>query len=84
MNVANTPSRIGKPSLSPLRSRRTESNMSIRSGFNKRKADVMCRNENNKIAKFVSYMGEEAFYYCEKCAILVASQGFTVLKLAAT
>ena len=41
----------------------------------------MCTNEHNKVAKFLTYSEEETLYYCEKCAILLASQGFTVVKL---
>lgn len=37
VGVGNTPNRGGKTSLSPLRSRRTESSLSVRSGFGKKK-----------------------------------------------
>ena len=41
----------------------------------------MCINDPHKAAKFVTYSEEETLYYCEKCAILLASQGFSVMKL---
>lgn len=82
MNIGNTPNRIGsKTSLSPLRSRRTESSLMARSNFS-RKRDFMCINDPHKVAKYLAYSEEESLYYCEKCAILLASQGFTVMKLS--
>jgi hypothetical protein len=41
----------------------------------------MCINDPHKVAKFLAYSEEESLYYCEKCAILLASQGFTVMRL---
>jgi hypothetical protein len=46
-----------------------------------RKREFMCINEPHKVAKYIAYSEEESLYYCEKCAILLASQGFTVMKL---
>lgn len=64
MNVGNTPSRAGpKASLSPLRSRRTESSLMGRSNFN-RKKEYMCINDPHKTAKFIAYSEEESLYYC--------------------
>lgn len=55
MNVGNTPSRAGpKASLSPLRSRRTESSLMGRSNFN-RKREFSCINDPHKTAKFIAY-----------------------------
>ena len=82
MNVGNTPNRAGpKASLSPLRSRRTESSLMGRSNFNRKRTEYMCINDPHKTAKFIAYSEEESLYYCEKCAILLASQGFTVMRL---
>lgn len=44
----------------------------------------MCINDPHKVAKYIAYSEEESLYYCEKCAILLASQGFTVMKLNGT
>jgi hypothetical protein len=41
----------------------------------------MCINDPHKIAKYLAYSEDESLYYCEKCAILLASQGFTVMKM---
>lgn len=91
MNIANTPNRIAtKASLSPLRSRRNdstlasrvESSLMARSNMS-RKRELMCINDPHKPAKYLAYSEEESLYYCEKCAILLASQGFTVMKLNA-
>lgn len=49
-----------------------------------RKREVMCINDPHKTAKYLAYSEEESLYYCEKCAILLASQGFTVMKLNST
>jgi hypothetical protein len=82
MNIGNTPNRAGtKASLSPLRSRRTESSLLGRSNFSRKRNDYMCINDPHKIAKYLAYSEDESLYYCEKCAILLASQGFTVMKM---
>ena len=58
-----------------------ENNASISniSSFN----NIKCENHPNKKGKYsvVSEEEEEQIFYCEKCAILLASQGFQVSKL---
>lgn len=84
MNLANTPNRANpKPSLSPLRSRRTDSSITNRVNASRRKAEPTCINDPHKTAKYLIYSEEETLHYCEKCAILLASQGFPVIKLQA-
>lgn len=42
----------------------------------------VCENHENKAATFMSYLDETTVgYFCDKCAILVASQGYTVEKI---
>jgi len=85
MNLGNTPNRTNpKPSLSPLRSRRTESSICNRINVSRRKNEPFCINDPHKNAKYLINSEEETLYYCEKCAILLASQGFTVLKIQTT
>lgn len=40
-----------------------------------------CTNHQSKVAKYVVESDEETMFYCEKCAILLASQGFKVSKM---
>lgn len=40
-----------------------------------------CQTHEGKVAKFIVYSDDETLPYCEKCAILLASQGFKVTKL---
>jgi hypothetical protein len=40
-----------------------------------------CTNHPNKVAKYYVESDEETLFYCEKCAILLASQGFKVAKM---
>ena len=82
MNLGNTPTRLGKPSLSPMRSRRTESSAVNRSLLGRRRMnETYCINDPQKVAKYMTSSEDETLYYCEKCAILLASQGFAVQKL---
>lgn len=42
----------------------------------------VCENHQNKTATFMTALDESTLgYFCEKCAILVASQGYTVEKI---
>ena len=41
----------------------------------------ICFNHQEKLAKFLVETHDEMMYYCEKCAILLASQGFPVRKI---
>lgn len=43
-----------------------------------------CSNHAEKQAKFKAHSEESDLFYCEKCAILLASQGFKVEKLPTT
>lgn len=46
---------------------------------------LRCHNHTNKGATFeIVGVGQERLTYCEKCAILLASQGFKVNRLART
>jgi hypothetical protein len=58
MNLGNTPNKGPKSSLSPMRSRRTESSMVGRVNLSRRRNEPMCSNEPNKPAKFVTYSDE--------------------------
>lgn len=42
-----------------------------------------CQSHENKQAKYYVYSDDETLMYCEKCAILLASQGFKVVKIDA-
>ena len=63
MNIANTPGRIpNKASLSPLRSRRTDSSLVGRAESSlmgrsnmSRKREVMCINDPHKPARYLAY-----------------------------
>lgn len=56
MNLGNTPGRAGaKTSLSPLRSRRTESSIASRVNLSKRRHEPMCINDPHKTAKYLTY-----------------------------
>jgi hypothetical protein len=91
MNLTNTPLRSGKPSLSPLRMRKVDNNNLVNNSIRatKRKAIIeerqdeqnICFNHQEKLAKFFVETHDEVMYYCEKCAILLASQGFPVKKI---
>lgn len=81
MNVGNTPSRSIKASLSPLRARKVDaSNSTVRSNLARNPVENICINDPDKIASFMIESGGEVLYYCEKCAILLASQGFAVVR----
>lgn len=54
---------------------------SINSHIGKSKKMIFCQNDPNKQAKYVISIDDEDLPYCEKCAILLASQGFKVRKL---
>lgn len=58
--------------------------MASRVGLSRRRQEPTCINDPHKTAKYLTYSEEETLYYCEKCAILLASQGFSVAKLPAT
>lgn len=53
---------------------------SINSHVSKSKKVDVCQNHLNKQAKYVISIDDEDMPYCEKCAILLASQGFKVSK----
>lgn len=80
--MGGTPSRSGsKVSLSPLRARKCDTSISVKSTNNRKKLELDCTNHPNKTAKYIVESDEESLFYCEKCAILLASQGFKVCKL---
>ncbi len=81
-NMGGTPTRLGtKVSLSPLRARKCDNSMNLKSTTNRKKLEMDCTNHPNKIAKYFVESDEETLFYCEKCAILLASQGFKVGKM---
>jgi hypothetical protein len=42
-----------------------------------------CENHGGKVATFTSAMDDSMqAFYCDKCAILLASQGYSVVKMA--
>ena len=41
----------------------------------------MCENHETKVAKFIVVSDDERMPYCEKCSILLASQGFKLVKI---
>jgi hypothetical protein len=53
---------------------------SINSQIQRSKRVDSCQNHSNKPAKYFISIDEEDLPYCEKCAILLASQGFKVSK----
>jgi hypothetical protein len=53
---------------------------SINSQIQKSKKMGSCQNHSTKPAKYFVSIDEEYLPYCEKCAILLASQGFKVSK----
>ena len=58
--------------------------MVSRSTLRRRTQDTQvpyCINDQ-KTAKYMIYSDDESLYYCEKCAILLASKGFSVEKLS--
>jgi hypothetical protein len=42
---------------------------------------AVCQNHDSKVAKYIVYSDDETLPYCEKCAILLASQGFKVARM---
>lgn len=81
----NTPSRsTSKTSLSPIRSRNNNaSTTSMRStAISRRKvAENPCENHSSKIAKFYIEKDNEYFYFCDRCAIQLISNGFKLTKI---
>ena len=53
---------------------------SIHSQVSKSRKIASCQNHSNKPAKYYIFIDDEDLPYCEKCAILLASQGFKVVK----
>jgi hypothetical protein len=41
----------------------------------------MCENHSAKIAKFVIEEDNDCFYFCERCAIPLISNGFKLMKI---
>jgi hypothetical protein len=42
---------------------------------------TVCQNHDTKVAKYIVDSDDETLPYCEKCAILLASQGFKVVRM---
>jgi hypothetical protein len=52
--------------------------------MSRKRGEPLCINDPSKTAKFVAYSDGDTLYYCEKCAILLASQGFSVARINST
>ena len=64
-NMTGTPTRSGnKVSLSPLRSRKCEASINLKSTNNRKKLEVDCTNHPTKVAKYVVESEEETMFYC--------------------
>jgi hypothetical protein len=45
-------------------------------------AEFVCENHSNKAAKFTIEKDDEPFYFCDRCAIPLISNGFKLTKLS--
>lgn len=47
----------------------------------RKNAENYCENHNTKTAKYMIEKDNELFYFCERCAIQLISNGFKLVKI---